>query len=191
MPKNPQDDLESVASFMTDSQENLAIATSVYDQYETVRQRILREFFAKLRHRLIKNRSGWWSEYAPPFFTTTYGAFKIAKDSWSGEYEIRIEAYDFGDKMIGGVSRCKEVKGRPYCAPIFEAFKEANWPARQRASYEAEVTIKSPAADWRTAETLWRIKTKPEFLDEVEGMFLSWIKISEPLLDKFVAEIKK
>lgn len=183
---NKNDELNPVTKFITASQSNLEIAAAVYDNYEAGREQILKSFFKKLAKRLTAKHPDWESEYAPALFSERYGRFGIWKRLWKGHYRLVIEGYNWGERMIGGVWRDEfYLKGVPLNPKILPAIKELHNRDKcvSRGYYEAEVTLRFPASDWREPATLWRIHTDPRFLEEVEALFRSWMDIASPILD--------
>lgn len=181
---NKNNDLDPIAEFIIASESNLETAKAVFENYTKARDLILQQFFEKLRKRLLVENAGWWSDYSPPFFEHRYGAFKIAKSSWQQKYEIRIEAYNSGERMIGGVWRHAKLLGEtPYIAGLAEAFAAESQYPKRTAWYEAQFEIHSPASDWRDPTSLWRIHTDTQFLSEVGALFQNWIEIAESFLD--------
>lgn len=191
---NKNDDFVPVTEFITTSRKNLEVAAAVYEQYEAAREKIIGQFFDRLGRRLVGKLPGWSWEYAPAFYTERYGRFGIGKESWLRHYMIVVEAYDWGASMIGGVWRNEEALGAvPRGSEILAAVKQIHSGDRcqSRKWYEAEVTLRSPATDWRTPEALWRIHTDDRFLDEVEGLFLGWVKATEVLVDSAINRLQK
>jgi hypothetical protein len=185
MTKN-NDDLVPVTEFISASRQNLEIAEAIYAQYEMARERIIQGFFARLGENLINKLPGWSREYAPTFFMERYGQFSIWKESWQGHYRFAIEAYDWGAGMIGGVWRDENALGGvSRNSEILAAINKLHPRdrCRDRVWFEAEVTLRSPAADWRKPEVLWRIHSDAQFLAEVEALFLGWVKSAERLVD--------
>ncbi len=186
MPKK-NDDLVPITEFITASQNNLEIAAAVFDHYPAARDETLTSFFHNLGERLVGSQTGWWFDYSPKFFTERYGAFKIAKEGWQGKYEIRIEAHNWGEKIIGGVWRHHGIlRHTNYIPGLQEAFAGASLHPKRWMWYEAQFDLQSPSSDWREPGTLWRIQTDPRFLDEVEALFRSWMEIAVPHLDQAI-----
>ena len=189
---NKNDDLVAVTEFICASRQNLEIASAVFEQYEAAKAQIISGFFSRLANRLMNKLPGWSWEYAPAFFTERYGRFGIWKNPWKGRYRIVIEAYDWGARTIGGVWRDENTLGSaPRDPNLLAAVKQLHPGDRcvGRTWFEAEVTLRSPAADWRTPEILWRIHSDERFLGEIANLFLDWVKASEKMVDAAVARL--
>ncbi len=188
MPKQ-NDDLMPVVEFLSLSRENLEVATVIHEQYAAARGEILKRFFEKLGDRLIQDRPEWDWGYSLEFFVDRYGAFWVAKESWRGEYEVRIEASDWGNELVGGVWRNVSIlNGREIDRAILTEF-ELQIPSAQAAQwYEAYVPITSPVPDWRQPEALWRMQSDDRFLEDVASQFNLWIEIAEQHVDAVVTQ---
>ena len=110
------------------------------------------------------------------------------KKPWKERYRIRIEAYQFGRGGMGfGVWRDPELVGRiPLPAELLAAVKEDFPRATSRDYFEAEISMTSPAADWRTPKTLWRIHSDEAFRAEVEALLLQIVTLTEEHIDALV-----
>jgi len=178
MPKK-NDDLVPITEFITASQSNLEIAAAVFDHYLT-------EDLPPPPRTKTKAGKGSDAQDVTSFTLNVdkKGNIKIAKESWQGKYEIRIEAHNWGEKMMGGVWRHHGIlRHTNYIPGLQEAFAGASLHPKRWMWYEAQFDLQSPASDWREPATLWRIHTDPRFLDEVEALFRSWMGIAVPLLD--------
>jgi hypothetical protein len=91
--------------------------------------------------------------------------------------------------MTYGVLRNeKTIAKRPFSTELLEVIKQQVPSARARAWWEALIKLQSPAPDWRTPETLWQMKTKETFLQEVASQLLELAQLSEKLVDSLVAQ---
>lgn len=177
--------------FMLESERNLRVAEAVHKYYEDARQELVVRFFQRLGTSLTKQLGAWKYEYHTPFFTEKYGAFDTWKPAWKGRYRVRIEAYNFGERMIYGIWRDEQkIGGRPFSPQLLSAVKKAI-PAAEvkvRKWYEAEITMRSPAADWRPSEVLWRLHGDQSFLEDVSNHVVEVAQITATIIDSIVAK---
>ena len=180
-------DLVPVSQFITESERNLEIASVIYEQYEAARQQIVKEFFDRLTADLKAKLPGWSFRYSEPFFDARHGAFDMFKKPWKERYRIRIEAYQFGVSMGFGVWRDRDlVRGIPFSAELLAAVKEDFPRATSRDYFEAEISMTSPAPEWRTPKALWQIHSDEAFRAEVEALLLQIVTLTEEHIDALV-----
>ena len=177
-----------VRDFILESEQNLDVATAIYEQYEDARKSIMRSFLDRLAERLKKKLPGWTAEYEPSeFFTNRYACFHLFKPHWSKMYTIVLEAYMYGDRMIYGVWRNEDRLGGTARSPeLLGAIRKTFSEAKSRTYYEAEIPFTSPATDWRKPAVLWRIHADETFLAEVEALLLEVVELAEKQIDVLV-----
>jgi hypothetical protein len=181
------DDVVPVKQFIAESEQNLDIATAIYEQYEEAREAIVKAFLARLETDLSANLKGWSFSYDPPFFTSAYGSFSLNKLSWENRYAILLEAYDWGERMIYGVWRNEALIGSvPRSAELVGAVRKKLPDATSRKYYEAEIRLTSPAKDWRKPGVLWRMHSDATFRQEVKALLLEVVELGEKRIDALV-----
>lgn len=177
-------DLIPISDFIAESERNLTVAAAVYEQYEAARDKLVAAFFKRLESDLAATLKNWKFEHSPLFFIERYGAFAAFKPTWKGRYQIRIEAVDYGNRMIYGVWRHEDlVKGVPRSADLLGTVRKKLPSATSRAWYEAEIRMTSPATDWRKPNVLWRMQSNESFRKEVGALMLELIELTEKQVD--------
>jgi hypothetical protein len=175
--------------FILESERNLRVAEAAFESFEGARDQIIRGFCQRLGQRLNKKLIGWQFEYRWPFFTDRYGAFDLWKPTWRDQYHLRLEAWDYGARMIYGVWRDEgNIPRRPFTGEILTQVKKAHPSAKARIYYEAEVRLRSPEPDWRPIDVLWQIHTDRSFLADVAGQMLEIVTLTEKIIDSVVAK---
>lgn len=185
---NPSTQTESMEDFILKSESNLTTAATVFEAWPQVRTSLVSEFFNRVQAQLTAKLKGWKSELQGDFFNERYPGFLVWKPGCKGWYYVRLECYNYGQKMIFGVWRNEDqIMGRPFSKEMLAAVK-AHYPsARARALWwEAVVTMHVPAKDWRTPDVLWRMRTDNGFLDDVVKQIVEVAKLSEPIIDRLV-----
>jgi hypothetical protein len=76
------------------------------------------------------------------------------------------------------------MRKRPFCEELLTAIKRLHPSARAKAWWEARITMRSPATDWRSPDVLWRMHTEDTFVDNVAAQLLEVAKISVPFIDR-------
>jgi hypothetical protein len=126
----------------------------------------------------------WAFEYSPRFFIDRWGAFAAFKPIWNGRYQTRVEAVDWGNRMIYGIWRHEDlIKGVPRSAELLATVRKKFPSATSRFWYEAEIRMTSPATDWRKPTVLWRMQSDESFRKEVAALMLELIDITEKQVD--------
>ncbi len=178
------DDLIPVSQFIAESEQNIQVATAIFENYTAARAIILSGFFDRLTADLKAQLPGWRFHYSAPFFEERYGGYFFWKKSWKEQYRIGIEALQYGASMVFGVWRDFDLfKTIPLSAELLEAVKEEYPRATSRNYYEAEIQMTSPAADWRTPKSLWRIHSDETFRAEVKTFLLQMVTLTEEHID--------
>ena len=181
-------DLIPVKKFIAESRENLEIATAVHKHYEDAREIIVSDFFASVS-KLLKARKrflNWETAYDGGFFTEQFPSYRLFKKSWKKKYDIRIEAWQRGDRMIYGVWRNKELLGRVNRnSELFLAVRRKLPRARLKARdyFEAEIWMDSPEPDWRRPKALWRMAQDRRFALEVADLLSEMAELAEEHID--------
>jgi hypothetical protein len=187
----PKNDLIPVKGFMTESRRNVEVATAVYNEYKGAREIIVKDFFTRVSKLLKRSKKfqSWETEYDGDFFNEEYSAYRLRKKSWREKYDIRIEAWRFGDRMIYGVWRDKEQLDRVNRSnALLQAIRQKLPGAKLKARdyYEAEITMDFPEPDWRQPKVLWRMVNDERFAMEVGALLSEIAEIAEEHVDKLM-----
>jgi hypothetical protein len=184
---------EPVQDYILKSERNLAVAAAVGEAWPQVRGKLVSAFLDRLDSRLKKKLKGWKSEQdGEGFFNKPYPGYYIGKPAWNGQYWIRLECYEYGNKMVFGVAREHSIIGkRPHCEELFATMKDINPSVTSHKWWEARTTMRSPAPDWRKPEVLWQMHKDGKFLNDVAEQLLEVAEISGPFIDRWVRKHPK
>lgn len=176
---------EPVEDFVLTSGQNLRIAGAVFEAWPRIRQKIAFGFLSRLCERLKKELKSWEFQLEDDvrYFEDAWAAFFLWKPNWKHHF-LGLQFVDYGKKMQFGVCRDKAIHGKAYCGELVEKIKEIAPSARTVTWWEGVITMRSPAADWRSPEVLWRMHIDKEFLENVAQQLLELAKVSEPILDR-------
>lgn len=176
---------DSIEDFILKSERNFHVAAAVGDAWPAARARIVSGFLDRLDLRLKRRLKGWLSSReGGVFFVDPYPGYYLWKPRWKN-YCVALQCHEFGKRTVFGVTRERDRLGkRPFCQDLFSAVTGLHPSARQVAWWEAIITMRSPADDWRAPDVLWRLHTDKEFLNEVADQLLQVAKASEPLIDR-------
>ncbi len=177
---------ESIQNLIIQSEKNLSIADAVAEAFPEVRRELVEVFLSRLEARLKAKHKGWSFHVDQDFFDAQYSWFRFWKPSWKNRYGVGFTLQNYGRTTGFGVYSEKEKKAkRPYCKELLNAIKKSYSWVHETPYCAAFVEMKSPAADWRKADILWKMHTKTEFLDDVAGQLLDFVQMSERILDRF------
>src|SRR5205823_8881126 len=151
-----------IGEFMRESARNLEIAAAIYSDYGTAREKIINDFFDRVTQTLKRKKKdlqSWQISYDGGFFVQQYAWYRLHKKTWKDRYDIRIEAFNKGERMIYGVWRDKALGRVQRNSPLLQAVRQALPRARSKSRdyYEAEISMDFPEPDWRKAKVLWRM----------------------------------
>jgi len=176
---------ESIREYILASEQNVGIAAAVSQAWPEARDQLVSAFLSRLEVKLAEKLQGWKYGHENSFFVHQYPNFSFCKPAWENQYWIVLECHDYGRKMIFGVTRNEEqLKNRPFNEKLLDAMKTLDPSASARKWWEAQMTMRSPAADWRTPEVLWRIHKDETFLADVAEQLLAVAKVSEKIVDQ-------
>ena len=181
-----------IGDFILQSERNLRVAESIFNEWPKAREAIMDGFFQRLKAQLEKSLPGWSITYGQ-FFIERYGAFSLTKPAWKERYYVQIECGDYGEgKLCLGVWRNEQLVGRrPFSTKLIPALTKALPAVKSRKWWEAIVTMQSPSPDWRKPEVLWQIHTQDSFRKDVAAQLLGVAKLSEKIIDKLVSQSPK
>jgi hypothetical protein len=180
---------DPIQDYILRNQRNLRIAAAVGSAWPEAREKLVSGFLDRLETRLKKKLRGWKSERAGGrFFVDAYSGYYFYKPAWEGQYGLGLQCNDYGEQTVFGVYREKERIGkRPFCDELLNAVKKVQPSARSHKWWwEARMTMRSPAVDWRKPEALWRMHTDDTFLKEVAEQLLVLARTVEPIVDRLV-----
>jgi hypothetical protein len=178
---------ESIGTYILKSKKNLHIAAAVGEAWPLVRQKLISDFLNHVGQRLKKKLHGWEFEPWGEYFRDAYGGYYIWKPAWQEEYYINLECSQYGNKMIFGVWRDQtKLAKQPFCNDVLTAVREKYPSARSRDWWEAQITMQTPARDWRPPEVLWRLHQDKKFQDEVVAQLLDVALTAAPIIDKLM-----
>ena len=172
--------VDPLTEYMLESERNLRLAEATWRRYEAAREQIMSGFFKRLTLRLTQSLPGWKSRYDELFFVAEYSACDVWNPAWEEQYFLRLEAWKNGDRIIYGIWRDEDkLRNRPRSDTLLHAVQKEHPSAKSRIYYEAELTIHSPAPDWRQPAVLWRIHQDPRFLEDVADQLLELAKLTD------------
>lgn len=181
---------EPVEDFVLTSSQNLRIAGAVFEAWPRIRHKIAIGFLNRLRERLKKELKSWEfqvDEVDDRYFEEPWSTFFLWKPNWKN-HSVGLQFAAYGEKMQFGVYRDKVIHGKPYCGELVEKLKEIDPSARTNNCWEGVTAMRSPAADWRSPEVLWRMHTDKKFLEDVARQLLEVAKASELILDRLARQ---
>lgn len=180
----------SIHDFLLSNEKSLRIAAAVSEAWPEAREKLVLGFLQRLSVELEKNLPGWETKFVGGFFNERYSGFFVSKPTWhDDDYNVTLECHDYGKKMIFGVSRNENkehIKRRPPCDELLDAVGKLHPSASARTWWEAMITLRSPAPDWRKPEVLWKMHTDRKFLDDVADQLCAVATVCEPIVDRLV-----
>ena len=180
---------DPIQDFIMASEKNLTIAAAVSEAWPESKEILISGFLKRLGLRLIKQLKGWKFDIGGRFFIESHPSFSFWKRAWENQYWIILQSNNYGEKMLFGVGRDEiQIAKRPFCAEVLDVVRTLHPSARSTKWYEAQVTMRSPAADWRKAEVLWRMHTEIIFLNDVAEQLLEVAKSTEHIIDKLARQ---
>lgn len=180
-----------IQDFLLESERNLQIAHAISESWPEIRCKLATDFLNRLGKKLLKDMKGWKFSIDGNFFIDRYPCFSIWKPKWNDQYGVTLQCHDYGSTMILGITRDethKKIKRRPFCPQIEEIVKEIHPSAKSSTWWEARVTMRSPAEDWRKPDVLWRMKSEKRFLDEVAEQILEIAQSTASIIDRLTKE---
>ena len=181
---------DTIENHILKTANNFRIAAAVGEAWPDARDRVVSGFLSRLDARLKRKLPGWKSErWGGRFFEVGYPSYCLWKPAWEDQYGLALECNGFGERMIFGVYREKyEIGKRPFSADLLIAIQEVQPSARTHSWWEARITLRVPAPDWRKPEVLWQMHKDVKFLWSVAEQLLDVAEISEPILDRLVRQ---
>lgn len=182
---------DSVEGLILESERSFKSAAAIQEAWSRARDQLVSNFLTRLEKSLKKILKGYRYERYGRYFDDAYPAFFIWKPSWAeGEYCVNLECWNHGQKMIFGIWRDEqEINQRPFCGAILSAVQKEFPSARAREWWEAEVTMQSPARDWRPPDVLWQMHSNPKFLTEVADLLTRVANVSDSVIEQFAAKL--
>jgi hypothetical protein len=178
---------DPLQEYILTSKKNLHIAATVAEAWPEARDQLVSVFLKRLGVELSNKLKGWKCESDGRYFIDRWPCFSVWKHRWADQYCVTLQCWNFGEKMLFGVTRDEiHIAKRSFCAEILDAVKQIYPSAKSSKWWEAWVTMRSPAADWRNPEVLWNIHTDNTFLKDVAEQFLEVAEVCEPIIDRLV-----
>jgi len=176
---------QSIQDFILKNPNNLSIAAAVQEAWFDVRQKIVSRFCDRLDSRLGKRFRGWKFQRWERFFVDAWPCYYFWKSPWDRQYYICLECGNYGDTVSFGVMRDKDyIAKRQLSQELLDVVRELYPSASSNSWWEAGVPMRSPAADWRKPEVLWRIHKDEKFLEEVAQQLTEVANVCEPIVDR-------
>lgn len=181
---------DSIQDYILQDEETLRIAAAVGDAWHEVRGRIVKEFLNKLGERLTKELPGWKTSVWRECYVDAKACFYLWKKHWDNQYYVTLQFAEYGRSMLYGVQRDKPAVDtkRPLSAELLEAARKVVGDMHSWAWWEAQAPMREPAADWRSAEVLWRMRSDETFLASVSDQLLEVARAVEPHVDRLVEQ---
>jgi hypothetical protein len=175
-----------VNDFILGQEQNFKIAASVSVAWRDARRQVLSEFLDRLESRLKVELNGWKFEREQEFYEDSWACLNFWKPAWDKQYGLSLMWDGYGKEMIFGVYRDKDNIGeRLHCDELLKTVtSKIQLSVTKRPWWEARIRMKNPAADWSTAEILWRMHTEAKFLNEVAEQLLDLERISGTIVDR-------
>jgi hypothetical protein len=182
-----------IQQFILKDEHNLRIAASVIEVWPEVRQRIVDGFLERLEAQLKMKLEAWEFSRSERFFEDRAASYDFTKPAWAGEYNLGLQASEYGSRMVIGVWRDKDkIVNRPFSNELLDAIQINHPNARFiKPWWDAAILMKSPASDWQKPDVLWQMNKNISFLDDVAEQLLDLAKTSEPIIDGLVRKYKK
>jgi hypothetical protein len=179
---------DPIQDYILKNKQNFGIAAAVGEGWPAAREKLVSTFLDRLDVRLKRKLKGWkFDRWGGAFFSEPYPSYDLWKPAWEDQYYLSLQCHEYGQRMVFGVAREKELIGRrPFSADLLEAVRKIQASARANSWWEARMTMTVPAADWRAPDVLWQMHKDFKFLESVAEQLLELAKISAPLLDKLV-----
>lgn len=177
---------DPIVNYVLKNERNFHITAAVGAAWPDARNKIVSGFLDRLDLRLKRKLKGWKSDRYGALFLDAYSGYYISKPGWDEQYYLNLQFGEYGKNMVFGVGRDFEQRGkRPFCDDVLSAVARLHPAARQRKWWwEAQVTMRSPAADWRDSEVLWRAHKDQKFLEDVAEQLLAVAKATAPIIDR-------
>lgn len=177
-----------IQEFILKNELNLRVGVTVAEAWLEARDKLSSEFLKRLDTRLKRELRGWESEpWGGEFFVDQYPGYYFWKPAWKGRYSIGLQCGNYGKSMDFGIGRDSEdTCKQPYRDELLVAMREVYPSAQHYPSWEARVSMRSPARDWRDPKILLRMHTDKEFLNEVAEHLLAVANLSASLIDRLV-----
>jgi len=177
---------EPIQDYILKSEQNLRIAAAVGEAWPDAREKLVSTFLDRIDMRLKRKLKGWkFERWGGRFFVDAYPSYYFWKPAWEGQYYLGLECNEYGQRMIFGVMREKARIGkRPFSEQLLNAVRKVQPSARTHSWWEARITMRAPAADWRKPKVLWQIHKDAKFLESVEEQLLEVAINSAPIIDR-------
>jgi hypothetical protein len=177
---------DPIQDYILRNKHHLRIASAVGEAWTEARQKLVSRFLDRLETWLKKKLRGW--EFGPKgeFLEPVTANYYFQRPAWQDLYWIWLVCDDSGKSMYFGVGRDPERLKRRFSQELLNAVTKIHSSAKKERWFEARITMRSPAPDWRKPEVLWRMHKDPKFLAEVAEQLLEVAKISEPIIDRLV-----
>jgi hypothetical protein len=182
-------DLIAIKQFMIAGKTNVEIATAVYNEYEAVRESIINDFFDRVTKSLKRQKKfqSWQMSYDGGFFVEEYAAYRLHKKIWKNRYDVRIEAWKYGERMNYGVWRDKTLLSRvERNSALLQAVRQKLPRAKARDYFEAEIWMDFPEPDWRQPKVIWRMIVDKKFEIEVAALLSEIVDLAEQHVDRLM-----
>ena len=180
---------DPIQDYILKSEQNLRIAATVSEAWPDAREKLVSAFLDRLDTRVKRKLKGWkFERWGGRFFRDARPGYYFWKPAWKNQYYLCLGCREYGKQMIFGVERDKNRIGkRPPSGTLLEAVQEVYPSARMNSSWEARITMRAPAADWRNFDVLMADDDKIlKFLDSVAEQLLELKTISAPFLERLL-----
>jgi hypothetical protein len=176
-----------IQEFIIQSEENLRIAAAVAETWPEARSQLVSAFLDRLDTRLKGKLKGWETFRQHDFFNDYWAGYYVAKPAWGKVYGIGFECIKHGGTMDLGISRgTNNTQKQPLSPELLDAVQSIHPSAKSHPWWEAFVTLRSPAPDWRKPDVLWRMHKDAEFLTDVADQLVEIAEVSEHVIDRLV-----
>lgn len=183
---------DPIQEFILKSEQNLRIADAVGESWVKAREHLADGFLDRLEARLKKKLKGWEYCRFGSFFIEQWPGYYFWKPAWKDKYSIALQCGDYGKCVSYGIGReTNNIRKQPLREELLIAIQKLHPSAKSQVWWEAQVTMRSPASDWRKPDVLWRMKTDDKFLEDVAEQLLAVVKIGEPIIDKLMRKYRK
>jgi len=176
---------DPVEDYILKNERNLRVAAAVSEAWLAARGKLISGFLDRLDARLKRQLKGWKSEHnGADFIVAAYPGYWLWKPAWEDQYTVGLQCHEYGERMVMGVTReINHIGKRPFNEKLLSVIKPVHSSAKSHQWWEARVTLREPAPDWRKPEVLWRMHKDDAFLVAVADQLLEIARTSERIID--------
>jgi hypothetical protein len=184
---NDQITRKTVRTFALENKSNLETALAVADAVPTIKHEIASDFLRRMKLKLSKALGKNWSftEDIPRVFDQGGTDFSMWKRNWEDRYAIALGFWNHGSKVVVGICRWREEKGRKPNPKIHELFEKEKWSGKSSSWYEWYSSVQFEYENWNRSEALVKMQFQTDrTIDYFSAQMLRVARLAEPLIDR-------